>query len=648
MDDSGNPIRPLSRRRFLTLVGLGGTAALAAACAQPAPPAPTAAPAAPTTAPAAAPTAAPTTPPTAAAAAKPTVAPTPTTGPAATAGPTAAAAAGPIKEIPRNQTLVMVRGGTDGKFIEYNIWNPFLPAGNHQLGSLYVHEPLAFYSAFQDKEILWLAESYQFTPDYRQLTIKTRPGITWSDGQPFSSADVEYTFQQLLKNSTKVKWGADVAEVLDSVQATDPNTTVFKFKVPAPRFFRFISYKFDIGVYIVPKHVFQDQDFTTFTHWDPAKGWPVTTSPWRVVYSAPEQKIMDNAGQWWGEKAGIGQLPQMQRIVYLPDPKEQAMIQGLVSNQFDLTTGLQPTSFKAVFDGNPEVSTWTGKESPYGYMDWWPHSLYVNTTKAPWDDPEVRWAISSYLNRDVIIDVAWEGAASTAALPMPEYPPTKPFFDALKTDLQTYNTLEFAPEKGDAILQKKGWKKGSDGMWLDASGKPVQLDIISFFDFTSVGPVVVEQFKQAGISATYSEPPNMFDRLSSGDYTGALFGHGGSYGDDPYYTLRLYQSSSQAIPGGHLVNFSLWKSAEFDKITDEMYGTSPTERDKILDQWTRAMRIWLPNLPDIMIEQGYHRLPQNEHYWKGWPTAQDPYVNTAHWHLTAPLWVHRLTPTGAA
>ncbi len=678
MDDSSVTIRPLSRRRFLMVATLGGTAALAAACSSSAPPAaaPTAAAAAPTTAAAkpttapagaAAPTAAPTA---AAAAAKPTTAPavaaaaSPTTAAAAatptaaakpaaaaagtpTAGPTVAPAAGPIKDVPRSQTLIMVRGGTQSKFVEYDLWNPFLPAANHQLGSLFLYEPLAFYSAFEDKEYLWLAESYQFSPDYKQLTVKTRSGINWSDGQPFSSADLEYTFSQLLANSTKVKWGADVAESLESVQATDPNTTVFKFKVPAPRFFRFISYKFDIGVYILPKHIFQDKDFTTFTHWDPAKGWPVTTSPWKVVFSSPEQKILDNRGEWWGEKAGVGTLPKMQRIVYLPDPGEQGMIQGLVSNQFDLTTGIQPTSFKAVFDGNPAMSSWTGKEPPFGYMDWWPHSLYVNNTKAPYDDPEVRWALSSYINRDVIVDVAWNGAASTAALPIPQYPPVQPFYDALQDDLQKYNTLEFAPEKGDAILQKKGWKK-ANGMWQDANGKPVELELISFFDFTSVGPVIVEQFKQAGITATYSEPPNMFDRLSSGDYSGALFGHGGSYGDDPYYTLRLYQTSSTAIPGGHLVNFSRWKNADFDKIADEMYGTSPTDKAKILDQWTRAMRLWLPNLPDIMIEQGYHRLPQNEKYWQGWPTAQNPYINTAHWHLTAPLWVHRLTPTGAA
>ena len=55
---------------------------------------------------------------------------------------------------------------------------------NHQLGSQFICEPLAFYSAYQDKMIMWLAESYQYSPDYKTLTIKTRPEAMWSDGEP--------------------------------------------------------------------------------------------------------------------------------------------------------------------------------------------------------------------------------------------------------------------------------------------------------------------------------------------------------------------------------------------------------------------------------------------------------------------------------
>ena len=96
-------------------------------------------------------------------------------------------AAAQVAEVPREQTLVAVRSTQKGKFDEYQLWNPFLPAANHQLGSHMTSEPLAFYSAFDDKTTMWLAESYEYSTDYKTLTIKTRPNVTWSDGEPFSA-----------------------------------------------------------------------------------------------------------------------------------------------------------------------------------------------------------------------------------------------------------------------------------------------------------------------------------------------------------------------------------------------------------------------------------------------------------------------------
>jgi peptide/nickel transport system substrate-binding protein len=555
-----------------------------------------------------------------------------------------------LADVPRNQTLVTVRGGTQGKFTDDQLWNPFLATASHQLGPQFVCEPLAYYSAFQDKLIMWLASGYQYSPDYKQLTVNLRPEATWSDGVPFTADDVTYTYNALNALGSKVKWGADVSQVLDQAVAVDPHTVQFNFKSPAPRFFEYSAYKFDIGIYIMPKHIFeaQSQDIGTFPHFDVDKDWPVTTSPWRVVHADPTQKVLDRRDKWWGDGI-VADMPKPQRIVYLPDPGEQNLAQGMISNAFDIATGIQPTTFPTVFQQNPKVTTWTGQQSPYGYMDWWPHSLYVNTKSGPTADPDVRWAISSYLDRDQIIDFAWNGAASTAALPIPNAPyGTQMFYDASQSLLQQYNTLEYNPSKGDSILQGKGFTKGSDGIWVAPDGTPMNFEIISFFDFTSVGPVVVQQLKNAGINASYSEPPNFNDRLDSGDYQMMLFGHGGSYGPDPYYTLRLYQTSSVAIVATHQTNYSLWENPQYDAIVDEVYGTSPTERQQMLDYWNQAMGIWLPNLPDIMIEQGYHRLPTNTTYWTGWPDANNPYVNSAFFHLTPPLIVHKLQPTGAS
>src|SRR5205085_3400557 len=147
------------------------------------------------------------------------------------------------------------------------------PGANHQTGPNLTHEPLAYYSAYGNKEYLWLASGYDYSPDFKQLTIKLRSGVNWSDGQPFSADDVVYTLSTLKDLGPKVRWGVDVQQALDSATATDANTVLLKFKVPAPRFFDLLTYKFDIGVYMVPKHIFSTAgDWANVKFFDLAKG----------------------------------------------------------------------------------------------------------------------------------------------------------------------------------------------------------------------------------------------------------------------------------------------------------------------------------------------------------------------------------------
>jgi peptide/nickel transport system substrate-binding protein len=559
----------------------------------------------------------------------------------------AVAAVEGIKDIPRNRTFIAVRGGQQGKFVEWDQWNPFVPVANHQFAVGLLYEPLAYYSAFADEEIMWLAESYEYNDDYTELIIKVRPNITWSDGTPFTAEDVTFTLNQCDQLDAAIRWGRNFARFMDvPAETVDELTTKVTMSVPSPRFFWQMTYHFDIGLYIMPKHIFEGQEVASFSHFDTEKGWPVTTSPWRVVHSSPQQKILDRADEWWGVDAGVAELPAVERFILLPDQDEQQLVQSIIKNEVDFTTGIQPSSWPTVLNGNPKATSWTGSEPPYGYVDWWPHSLYVNNSREPWSDKNVRWALSYYIDRDAIVEVAWSGASKVTPLPMPDYPPLAPYFEATKPLLEQYNTLEYNPAKGDELLTAKGWTKNADGMWLDENGEQVKLDINSFFDFTSVGPVVVEYLKRGGIEASYSEPPGWFDPFSQGDYNGVLFGHGGSC-REPQETLALYQSSSESIPGGHAVNFSKWSNPEFDKLADEAFMTHPDDTEKLLDIWVRAMEIWLPELPDIMLTHGYHRLPWTTEYWTGMPDQNDPYTNSAQWHLTFPLVLHRVKPTQA-
>ena len=545
---------------------------------------------------------------------------------------------------PRNRTLILIKNGArDGRWVDYDLWNPYAIGSNHQNGPNIIYEPLAYYSAFADKMYPWLAESYQYTPDFRQLTIRTRAGIKWSDGAPFSAEDVAFTFNSLRDLGPKVKWGVDVNQALDEAAVTEPNVVVLKFKIPSPRFFFFATYKYDIGIYIVPKHIFQDQDWTKFKHFDVAKGWPITTGPWKVVDATLSQKIFERRESWWAADRKLAPMPAILRSVWLPNTGEQQTAQALITNAADTAYDMLPATFPTLFKGNPKITTHTGQEPPYGYVDWWPLSLYVNNDVKPFNDKDVRWALSHYIDRDQIIGVAFLGASQKSTLPLPPYPPLLPYFDAVKDLLAKYNTSKFDPKAGDALLAAKGFKK-ERGIWTGPDGQPLTVPIISTGSFgAALGPVVSEMLKRHGVQASLVLPPDFNNRFQTGDFVGSIYGHGGSI-REPYDTLRLYQGKSIAVPGAHLVNFSHWKNPAFDKIVDEVYVTDPQNVSKLKDLFRAAIEIWLPELPDIQLVQNHHRIPMNTTYWKNWPTAQNNYVNGASWHLTFPMVLWNLEP----
>jgi peptide/nickel transport system substrate-binding protein len=304
---------------------------------------------------------------------------------------------------------------------------------------------------------------------------------------------------------------------------------------------------------------------------------------------------------------------------------------------------LRPLNMELLLRDNQSVTTHTGTEPPYGYVDWWPTALFVNHEAPPFDEVDVRWAISNFIDREQIIEVGYAGAGSFYPLPVPSYPGLVPFVDNVRDILEEYDTLQFDPDRGAELLQGAGFEKNGDGFW-ERDGQTLQMTINGWTVFADIGPIIAEQLRQQGVDAEYAQPPNWSDMLQQGDYETGLAGHGGSVSGDPYFTLRLFQSVTVAVPGAHLVNFTKWVNEDYDAIVDEMAVTSLDDTEALMDQFRRAMEIWIPELPNIQIQEWYHRIPMNQTYWVGWPTQDDPYVNGAFWHLTFQLVINRLDP----
>ncbi|MFL2542780.1 MAG: ABC transporter substrate-binding protein [Candidatus Latescibacterota bacterium] len=542
------------------------------------------------------------------------------------------------KGVPRNRTLIMDCSSLQdcgGQIKDYNTFNPYLLIGKSNTGWNFLYEPLYFYNAYdtgEDNIIPWIATGHEYNADYTEVTIKIRKGVEWSDGKPWTAHDLVFTINMLRNNAPELAFSTDMEAWVKEAVAIDDLTAKISLNKANPRFvFSYFTHNFDNGVPIVPKHIWEGQDPGGFKNFDTAKGWPVVSGPYQIAISVPEQRVWDVRDDWWAQKIGFRDMPKVERIIYLTHMEEAKRVQNLISNTMDTSLDIRPPNIRSILDSNPKVSTWSGRELPHGYLDWWPICLGFNTLEPPFNDPEIRRAINYAIDRDQLVAIGWQGAGTKTHLPLPDFPPMRKYTDGVQDLVEKYEIGVFDPAKSAAILLRKGYAKDAEGFWAK-DGERIKVVIDIFDIFNDLAPVMAAQLKKVGLDASFRMTSDAFSRMAQGVARAYLMGNGGSV-RDPYFTLRLYHSRFVQPTGTHSERFWRWSNPEYDAIVDQMGQTSPDDPE-LQRLFREAMEIWLAELPSIPIVQWYHRIPHNETYWKNWPTAKNPYINSAYWHNT--------------
>lgn len=556
----------------------------------------------------------------------------------------------PLGDVPRNQTLMYMFATPAA-----GVFSPFSAAYNHQNGSAVLYEPCAYYAAHADKTYMWLAESYKYNEDATQLDITFRKGIMWSDGTPFTAADPAYFMNFVAANPALRGGGTYSLELEEAIAVDDLNLQVKLKQNDFRLFFKSLTFRFDLGddTIIQPQHIFKDQDgdsILDFSVYDKAKGWPVSTGPYGVGDSSDQITNYDLRPTWWAVETGfVDKYPDVVRLQNSTFTNDTVAGQKLINNEIDQSLDLRPMVVASLLAQAPDhLETWTGNQMPYGYMDWWPISVWFCTVKPPVDDARVRWAISYAINREQLVQIAYGGAGKPAYSPFPEFKRLNEYMDGIKDITDQYNVLEFNLEKSAALMEEAGYVKDAEGYWVDKSGARPDFDLYAGVPlFGDLGPVIAQMLDNAGFACAHKAPQDVWAAKVDGRASMFLFGHGGAT-IDPYDTFNLYRRSN-ILPMGEQSsgNMPRWATDKTEELAEEVNKTAMDD-PKMKDLFREWMMEYYRELPDAPLVQWFHRIPINNHYWSNWPNQENDYMNSALWHLTSPIVVYGLKATGAA
>lgn len=486
----------------------------------------------------------------------------------------------------------------------------------------------------------YLGTSFEPNETQDVWTLHIREGVKWQDGEDFNADDVVYTIQSLLDDETGTLADAAVMQQwVESIEKIDDLTVQFNLLAPNPRFqLDYFSVRIWGSVIILPEHIWAGQDPYTFTFYDEERGWPIGTGPYKLTSASPTEFIWDRDDNWWGAQTGFHELPEPLRLIWQITGSEENKALLMSNNQLDSAMNITLGAFEAIQARNPNVQAWHD-DLPYAWADPCPRQLSFNTTVPPWDDPNMRRAVSLIIDRNQIIEVAYEGTSTPSSTMFVQYGGMQPYIDAIvEAGMGISPTADVAA--GQALIEAAGFTMGSSGFY-ERDGEVLSADILvnnSTAEYTRTVDVIVEQLRAAGIDAT-SRPltgQTWDDNVMNGNFVAAYNWDACGSVNEPWNSMNRFTNHfvvpvGERSPGAN--NWVRWDTegtAAYTEIVDEM-GTLPLGDPAIVDMVVEAYRYIYDEMPFIPLVQASKLVPFDTTYWTGWPTAENNYNHPATW-----------------
>ena len=357
-----------------------------------------------------------------------------------------------------------------------------------------------------------IAESYEVSEDRMTYTFHLREGVQFHNGETVTAEDVVYSIQRCAAATETGIVQVEAFSVIQGIETPDDKTVAITISEPSNEF---ISY---MTTAILPAD-YDKQDTA-----------PVGTGPFKFVSrTAQDSVVLEKFDGYWGTPA------QLDKVTLKIIENADSLMMSLQSGAIDLCAHLTSTQV-AQLGENFDVA-----EGTMNLVQ----ALYLNNAEKPFDDVRVRQALCYAVDKQEIIDLAFDGYGSPIGSSM--YPAFGKYFDDSLTNYYTKDV-----EKAKALLAEAGYPGGFDMTITVPSNYKPHMD---------TAEVLVQQLAQIGVNAAIE--PIEWESWVSDVYVGRQFQSTVVGVDASNMTARALLERFTSDYGKNFINYN---NAEYDAL----------------------------------------------------------------------------------
>ncbi|MHA7134237.1 ABC transporter substrate-binding protein [Oerskovia turbata] len=480
-------------------------------------------------------------------------------------------------------------------------YNPYSATG---LGPLWtIYDQLFVVNSYDCTETPQLATAYEWASP-TELHLTMREGVTWNDGEKFSAADVAFTF-----NLFKEYPALDIRGVgagLVSAEAVTDTEVVLTFDAPSyPRTNKILQ------VLIVPEHIWGEvEDPVTYLAED-----AVGTGPFTVKSFNPQRFTVErNPDYWQADSIKVDEV-RFEKA----DAGGQVDQLKLARGEYDSNTMYVPDIDNSYVAKDPE-------NNHYWFPSASPIALFMNLTRAPFDDVEFRQAVAQGIDKEGLAEDAGSGYVEPASQTLLVLPGQSEWLDPTIPD---EGMIAYDADAASDRLTAAGYALDGSGKRLGKDGEPLAFTFITpqgWSDWTAAANMLKEDFADLGIAVTVETPEYAAleqDRLM-GNYDMTFGVRAGTCSMFQNFDEPLGSANTAPVGERATTNEVRWQDPETDALLAELAATPDAEDQKPIVH--ELQRIMVDEAPIIPLWYGGRWFQFSTKHVTGWPDADNPYA----------------------